>query len=124
MPIEYQRVIADFIPQPLGDGLLALFDAAVHELFDRATVHTDDVIVMRAMIELENRDAAFEMMSGYEAGGLELSQHAVNGREADVLVCDKKLFIDILRTHVVGRALRKNIEDLEPWQGHLESSVA
>ncbi len=124
MPIEYQRVIADFVAQPLGDGLLALFDTAVHELFDGPTVHTDDMIMMRTMIELENRDAALEMMASHESGGLELGQHAVNGREADVLVRDQQLFIDILSTHVVGGDLRKNIEDLEPWQGDLESGIA
>jgi len=50
MPVENQRVIADFEPQALRDRVLALFDPAVHELFDTAAVHTHDVIVVRALV--------------------------------------------------------------------------
>ena len=79
MPIQDQRVIADLETQALGHGLLALFDATVHELFDPAAVNTHDVIVVGALIEFEYRHAAFEMMARDEACRLELGQHAING---------------------------------------------
>ena len=71
MRIEYQRVIADFVPQPLGDGLLALFDAAVHELLYAAAVDADNMVMMSALIQLEYRHTPFEMMARDQPGGLE-----------------------------------------------------
>src|SRR5271169_686068 len=67
--VQDERVIADLEAQPLRHRLLPLLDAAVHELFHAAAVNTDDMIVMRALIELEHRHAALEMMAGNQSGG-------------------------------------------------------
>src|SRR5271155_5565965 len=75
--VQDQRMIADLEPQAFRHGVLTLFDAAVHELFNLAAVNTHDVIVMRTLIELEHRHAAFEMMARDETGGLELGQNAI-----------------------------------------------
>ncbi len=124
MPVKNQGVIADLEPQPLRHGVLALFDAAVHELFDAAAVHTHDVIVVRTLIELEHRHAAFKMMARHEAGRLELGQHPIHGREPDVLVRDQELLVDVLRAHVAGRAVREDVKYLEPRQRDLEACIA
>ena len=79
-------MIADLEPQALRHGVLALFDTAVHELFDAAAVNTHDMIVVSTLIELEYRHAAFEMMACDEAGRFELGEHAIHGREPDVFV--------------------------------------
>src|SRR5437870_8302539 len=54
-----------------------------HELFHTATVLAHDVIVMSPLIELEHRHAILEMMARDEPGGLELGQHAVDGRSEE-----------------------------------------
>ena len=59
---------------------------AVHELFDPAAVQTHDMVVVRPLIELEHRHAVLEVMAGDQARGLELREHAVHGRQPDVLV--------------------------------------
>ena len=82
--------------QPLGDGRLALFYSGIHELFDAAAVQADDMIVMRALIELEDRHAILEMMAGHEARGLELREHPVDGGEPDILVGLEQGAIDVL----------------------------
>src|ERR1700685_3120962 len=83
MPVQDQRMIADLEPQAFGHGVLALFDAAIHELFNFAAVNTHDVIVMRALVELEYGHAAFKMMARDQTRGLELGEHSIDSGEAD-----------------------------------------
>ncbi len=59
---------------------------AVHELFDPAAVQTDNMIVMSAMVDFENRHSVFEVVPGHQARRLELGEHPVHRGEADVLV--------------------------------------
>ncbi len=117
-------MIADLEPQALRHRVLALFDAAVHELFDAAAVNTHDVIVVRALIQLEHRHAAFEMMAGDETGGLELGEYAIHGGEADVFVGHQQLLVDVLGTHVARRPVRENVEDFQARQRDFEARIA
>src|SRR6202046_4262399 len=78
MPVQNQRMVADLEAQALGHGVLALFDAAVHELFHFAAVNTHDVIVMRALVELEYGHAAFKMMARDQTRGLDLGKHSIH----------------------------------------------
>ena len=117
-------MVADLEAEALRHRLLALLDAAVHELFHLAAVHAYDVIVVGAMVELEHRHAALEVMASHEAGGLELSQHAVYGGETDVLLGNQQLLVDVLRAHVPGRGVGEDVEDLQARQRHLEARVA
>src|SRR5579872_3110345 len=94
MRVKNQRMVADLEPQALGNGLLALFDAAVHELFHLSAVNTHDVIVVGALVQFEDSHAALEVMARDQAGGLELGQHAVDGGEPDVFIGDQQLFIN------------------------------
>jgi len=93
-------VVADFEAEPFGHRLLALFDPAIHELFDLAAVHTHDMVVMTALVEFEHRHAALEVVARHETGRLELSQHAVHGGEADIFVGYQELLVDVLGAHV------------------------
>src|SRR3984885_15158609 len=103
MPVENQRVIADLETQTLRHRVLALFDAAVHELFHAPAVHTHDVIVMAALVEFEHRHTAFEMMARDEARGLELGQYTIHGGEADILVGNEQFFLNVLGGHMTRR---------------------
>jgi hypothetical protein len=58
-----QRVFADPKSSILRDFLLALLDLRIIELFDPTALQANQVIVMPALVELENRLAAFEMMA-------------------------------------------------------------
>ena len=86
MPVHDQGVIADREPEALRHRCLPFLDARIHELFDPATVQTHDVIVVRGVIELEDRHAILEVMARNEPGRLKLREHAVNGCEPDILV--------------------------------------
>jgi outer membrane protein assembly factor BamE len=124
MPIQNQRVIADFEAQAFRYRVLAFFDTAVHELFDLAAVNTHDVIVVPTLIELEHRHAAFEMMASDETGGLELGQYAIHRGEADVFVGYQQLLVDVFRAHVARRSIGQNVEDFQSWQRHFEACIA
>ena len=104
--------------------MLALFDAAVHELFHLAAVNTHDVIVMRALIELEHRHAAFKMMARDQAGGLELRQHPIDGGETDVFIGHQELFVDVFSAHMPRGPIREDVQDFEAWQRYFETCVA
>src|ERR1700722_20776879 len=107
-------MIPDREPQALGNRVLALFDARIDELFDAAAIQTHDVIVMGALVELEDRHAVLEMMARDQARRLELRQNAVNGGEPDVLVRIEEAAVDVFgRKMTCGGAA---LEDLENFQ--------
>src|SRR5579859_6434562 len=78
VPVHDQRMVANRESQALCYGGLALFDPRIHELFDAAAVKANDVIVVGAMVELENGHAVFEVVSGDEPSRLKLRQHAID----------------------------------------------
>src|SRR5437667_182074 len=81
--VQDERVIANGEPQPVRHRRLPLLDPRVHELLDATAVQTHDVVVMRALVELENGHAVLEVMARDEPGRLELREHAVHGGEPD-----------------------------------------
>ena len=103
--------------------MLALFDAAIHELFHLAAVNTHDVIVMSALVQLENRHAALEMMAGHQAGRFELGQHAIHRCKSDVFVGYQKLLVDILGAHVARGAVGENVENFETRQRNFQTRI-
>jgi hypothetical protein len=117
-------VVPDREAVVLGHGTLPHFDLLVEELFDVAAVKADDVIVMRAGIELEHRQPAVEVMPAHQAGGLELRQHAINGGQPEVLMLIAQAPMDFLRRQVPGLGALEDFEDAQPGQRHLQSGVA
>src|SRR5689334_10549666 len=124
MTVQSHRMVAQLVPQALGYRLLALFDRFIHELFDASAVKTHDMVMMRSLIQLENGHAVFEMVPRDQAGGLELREHAIHRREADVLVRLDQALVNALGGHVSGRAALEDLEDLQPGTGDLEPSLA
>jgi hypothetical protein len=120
--VQGKRVIGDLEPQAVRNRALPLLDTFVGELFDPAAVYADDVVVVSALVQLEDGRAALEMMPGHQAGRLELGQHAVDGGEADVLVHFQEAPIDILGAHVPCLRIREDLEDLHARHGDLEAS--
>ena len=82
------------------------------------------MIVMRPVIELEHRHAAFEMVAGHETGRFELRQDAVHGGEADVLVGFQQLLVNVLSAHVPGIAGRQDVQNFQSRQRDLETRFA
>jgi hypothetical protein len=117
-------MVVDVETQALGDGRLTVFNAAVHEFFDPAAVNTDDVVMVGAMVQLENSHAVFEMMASDEARGFKLREHAIDRGKADVFVAAQELPVDVLRRQVAGVAALQNLQDFEARQRDLQASFA
>ena len=81
------------------------------------------MVVMPALIEFEHRMAAFEMMAPDQAGGFELSQHPVHGRQADLfarlLQCPKNL----LGGQVHAILLLQHVENLHARQRDFQARL-
>src|ERR1700682_2857239 len=95
------------------DRLLAVLDFGVEEFFDAPAVETHQMIVVRAFVELENGLAGLEVAAREEAGLLELRQHAVDRREADVEFFVQQAAIDVFGGQVAHRTVLENLENLE-----------
>jgi hypothetical protein len=117
-------VVSDLEAEPLGHGRLPLLDATIDELLDPTAVEADDVVVVRALVQLEDGHAVLEVMARDEAGGLELRQHPVDRREADVLARVDEALVDVLGGHVARAAALEDVEDLETRQRDLEPCLA
>ena len=84
----------------------------------------DDVVVVLALVELEHRSRALEMMPRDQPGRLELRQHPVHGRQPDVLVRLEQMLINVLRAHVARRRSAEDLQNLQARQRDLESRLA
>ena len=99
-------------PRRFGDRSLPVLDAVVREFLDPPAVDADDVVVVHAFVQFEDRRAALEMMPRHEPRRFELRQNPVNRRESDVLVEFEQPAINILGAHVPDR---------RHWRGFPES---
>ena len=59
--VKAERVVGDGEAFGFGNRVLAFFDFGVVKLFHLTTVQTDQVVVMFALVEFENRFAAFKL---------------------------------------------------------------
>jgi len=124
MTVHDQRVVTDREPQPLGDRGLPLFDTGIHELFDAAAVQTHDVIVVRAVIELEDGHAILEVMPGDEARRLKLRENAIDGGQSDVLIAVEEGAIDVFGRKMARGAAFENFQNLEARQRYFQAGFA
>lgn len=124
LPIKDQGVIADLESQSARHGGLPILDAGIDELFDAAALYAHDVIVMGALIDLEDRHAVLEMVSAHEARRLELGQHPIHGRKTDVLVGIEELAIDVLGRQMARGAALEQLENLEAWHRDFQARLA
>jgi len=117
-------VVADLEAEARRDLVLLFLDALVREFLDPAAVDAHDVVVVLALVQLEDGGAALEVMARDEPGGLELSEHAVHGGEPDVLIGVEQATVHVLGTHVARLARRQDLEDLESRHGDLQAGTA
>jgi len=116
-------VVADFESQACGDLSLPVLDAVVAEFLDAPAINADDVVVVLAFVQFEDGRATLEVMAGHEPSRLELREHPVDRREADVLVRFEQPAVDVLGTHVARLAYREDLEDFQARHGDLQTGA-
>ena len=96
-------MIGNLVTLAIGDlGLLA-FDDLIDKLFDLATANTNDMVMMAFPVQLEYSLTTFEMMTCYQAGGLELGQNTVYRGKTNFFSVITQCLVYILRTLVPDR---------------------
>ena len=107
----------------MRDLVLPLLDVGVVELLHPAALQAHEVVVVLALVELEHRLAGFEVVADEEAGLLELGEHAIDGREADVEAFGQQQLVDVLGGQVPDLRRLEEVDDLEARQRGLEAGA-
>lgn len=94
-----------------GNLFLAKLDRSVVELLDMTALHAHDVIVMPALLQLENRLPAFEMVANEQSRLFELGEHAINRCQARISAILQELLVNILGGEVTHVAFLENLKD-------------
>ena len=117
-------MVLDHITVARGNFALQALDLFTDELNHLPAVHINHVVVMFATIELVDSLATFEVVLDDDARGLELGQHAIYRRQADIFLVGEQLFVNIFRGEVLHPFFIENLQDAHPWVGHLEANPA
>ena len=84
-------------------------------------LYADQVIVMIALVELEDGLAAFEVMADEQPGLFELRQHTIDRGQSDVGAFLQQRLVNIFRRHVTHGALFEEFQYAQPGQRRLEA---
>jgi hypothetical protein len=120
--IQREGMLGDMEAAFSRDLLLALLDFRVIELFDLAAFKADQVVVMRAFIQFENRLARLEMITVEQASLLELGQHAVYGRQTDIHVLGQQYLVDVFSSQMAHLAVLENFQDFQARQRRFQAA--
>lgn len=93
-------MIGNLVTLAIGDLGLLGFDDFIDKLFDLAAANTNDMVMMTFPVELEYGLTTLEMMTCYQAGGLELGQNTVYRGKTDFLTLVTQCLVYILCTLV------------------------
>src|SRR6188474_2043765 len=104
----------------LRDVALALLDLGVVELLDAAALQADQVVVVAALVELEDRLAGLEMLARQQPGLLELRENPVDGCESNVHAFGDQRLVDVFCRQVANLARLEQLQDPAPRQRGLE----
>lgn len=85
----------------MGDQFLPVFDNRIHELLDSAAFRTYHMIVVFALVELEDALIAFEIVTLDKPRRFELCQNTIDGGESNVLPCLQERTVDIFSGHML-----------------------
>jgi len=79
------------------------------------------MVVMRALIQFENRSAALEIVSCNKTGVFELCQHSIYGCQPNILARLYQLTVNILGSQMAFRTFLQQLEDFQPRTRSLQT---
>ena len=122
--VEDKAVVFEFVAVFTCDFFEAFGNSFVIEFNDFTSFHTDEVIVVVAVVNFKDAVVAFEVVPFEDARLFELGENAVHGGKANVFIRFEQDFIHIFRTEVaiVVRSLAfHDFKDFHPRPGHFQS---
>ena len=102
---------------------LAPFDILVAEFLNPSAFEAEDMVVVFALIEFEHRMATLEMVALDQASRLELGQHAVYGRQADLLAGFLQRSKNLFGGQVHAILMLQHVENLHARQRDLQARL-
>ena len=91
--VQVQAVVGQADTVTVGNFTLTRFDGVIAEFDHFATIEANQVIVMMLLRQFENGFTTFEIMTGDDAGVVELVQYAVDGGQANLFTHINQAFI-------------------------------
>jgi hypothetical protein len=82
--VKTERMVSQFEVHFGGNLGLAMFNDFVLEFFDVATLDANEVVMMIASVEFEDRVATLKMVSDDETGCFKLRQNPIDGRKPNL----------------------------------------
>jgi hypothetical protein len=121
--IQIEAVIGQSNVVVLGDVTLTLLYHFIGELDHLATVEADQVVVVFLGRQLKHGLAAFEVVTGHDAGIIKLVQNAIDGRQTNLFTMIDQSFIEVFGTGVLAFRLLQDLEDLDSRQCDFEPGL-
>ena len=107
-----------------GDLCLQFFYGGVMKFLNLSALHADQMIVMIATIQFENRVAPFEVMTHHQARRLELGQYPIDRGQPNLFPLVHQGSEDVFGAEVLGGAGSfEDFEDLDSRERDLEPSI-
>lgn len=106
-----------------GNGPLAILDVFFEEFHDPMALEADQMVVVAAAIEFENRLPVGKAVAANQSGILELGQDAIHRGQTDVLVPDRQSPVHVLGAEMTLTAGFQNVQNLDPGQGDFQSRL-
>lgn len=103
----------------VGNRMLAALDLGVDEFLDPTAVETDQMVVMAALVKLEQRPSGLKRAAFEQASLLKLCQHPIDRGQAHILPLGQQAPIDVFGTQMQMGALLEDVDDLHARQGGL-----
>ncbi len=107
----------------LSNRFLSLLDSLVMKFLHTPAVRADQVIMVLAIIQLIERTARFKINLLQQACLLQLSQHTVDSRQANLAALSDQLAIHIVRRQMTNTGGLKNLKNLDTSGGHLQATL-
>jgi hypothetical protein len=82
------------------------------------------MIMMIALHQFEDGLITFEVMSQHDPSRFELGQYTVYGGKTNIIPGFQQRFVYIFGGQMPATATFKNLQNLEPWQCHLQSGLS
>jgi hypothetical protein len=123
-PVESKVVVSQIEAQFLGNRSLPFFDDFIIEFLYSPAVYADNMVMMKAALQLEYGLPAFEMMPGDKSRSFELGKRAIHSSQPDLLACFKQQPKDGLGCKVPILGFFEKLQHLEAGCGDFKAGIA
>jgi hypothetical protein len=127
MPIHGKGVLLEGKTQGFGNFLLAPLNSSINKFLYVPTVKTNEMVVVRTLIEFINRPAiaftGLKMTAEQEARLLKLGEHPIYRSQTNVFVFFGHGHEDFFGTEMGAWMLMKKIQDLHPGSCGFKANI-